>query len=572
MNLFKKYYLKQKWEIIAIIALKTVATLVRLFIPWAFAYMTENVLNFGSEWEILRWGSYMIGFAIGSFVINLVVFQLNAKFVVKLSNTIRKDIFCKVNYLECNQMDEFGVSSITARLTSDISSVQMFSSKMMTKGIATITTFIGSIFAAGILDLKLTFVLFITIPLIIVTIYFTTKIGFKRFILTKKANDRLVKSIRENVMGIRVIRALSKFEYEEEKFDGISNELKTKNFNASIVDAVGSPTMKLLVNVGMVGTLVLGAILINAGVSNITSLIAFMSYFTMILTSLVGIGQLFTMYSKAGAAADRIQEVLEKEPNVYIEDTKEYESLYHIEFKNVTFGYLEGQEVLKNVSFKLKKGETLGVIGVTGVGKTTIMSLLLRLYEPDKGEILIDGKPINKISTENLYSMFGTVFQSDTIFSETISENIKFGRDLSTEEIQLAGKISQAESFILKLKNNYETRVNIRGQNISGGEKQRLLLARALSANPDILLLDDSTTALDYKTDALVRKELQERFNNTTKIIISSRVASIMNAEKIIVLDDGEICNVGTHDELVAKCEIYNKIRKLQLGDSKLYT
>ena len=571
MNMLKNYYLKQKLEIILIISLKMIATVVRLFIPWAFAYLTENILNFKSSSVILQWGSYMLGFAIGSFVINILTFNLNAKFVVKLSNNIRGDVFKKACYLECEQVDGFGISSVVSRLTSDIMSVQMFSSKMMTKGIATITTFIGSVFAAGVLDIKLTFVLIITVPFIILTIYFTTKIGFKRFLLTKKANDTLVKSIRENVMGIRVIRALSKFEYEETKFSEVSQDLKTKNVNASIVDAVGSPTMKFIVNIGMVVTLVLGAYLINQGSSNIPTLIAFMSYFTMILTSLVNIGQMFTMYAKAGAAANRISEVLQTEPHVYISDETLHTNPYHIEFKNVSFSYKNGKQVLNNISFKIKKGETLGIIGVTGVGKTTIASLLLRLYEPNEGEILIYGKSITKYSSEILYKMFGTVFQSDTIFSESVSDNINFGREYPKDSIEFAAKTAQAESFISKLQDTYDTKINIRGQNISGGEKQRLLLSRALVGNPEILLLDDSTTALDYKTDSLLRKKLAHDFNNTTKIIISSRIASIMNAEQIIVLDNGKIYDIGVHNELSERCDIYKYILDLQLGDSELY-
>ena len=513
----------------------------------------------------------MFGFALGAFVINIAVFNLNAKFIVALSNDLRKDVFEKATYLECEQIDQIGISSITSRLTTDVSSIQMFSSKIMTKGIATVTTFIGSVFAAGVLDLKLTTILVLTIPFIIITIYFTSKIGFRRFLLTKKVNDNLVKSIRENVMGLRVIRALSKFEYEESKFEGVSKDLRDKNFRASIVDAVGSPTMKLFVNIGMVFTLVLGAYFIKLGTSSIASLIAFMSYFTMILTSLVSIGQMFTMYAKAGAASDRIKEVLQTQPKTYIEDTKEYESHYFIEFRNVSFSYTGSSKILKNISFKVKKGETLGIIGVTGTGKTTIISLLLRLYEPDEGEIFINGKPINKYSSENLYNMFGTVFQSDTIFSESVRENINFGRDLSEDDVEFAAKTAQAEGYILKLRNKYETRLNIRGQNISGGEKQRLLLSRALASKPEILILDDSTTALDYKTDALLRKQLQTNFKETTKIIISSRIASIMNAQQIIVLEDGRISDFGSHDDLVKRCEVYNKIRDLQLGDSKAY-
>ena len=579
MNLLRTYYWKQKWEILWIVGLKTLATMVRLFIPWAFAYLTEHILNFRSERVILKWGSYMLGFAIGSFLLNIVVFNLNAKFVVKLSNRIRADVFKKACYMECEQVDQLGISSVVSRLTSDIMSVQLFSSKIMTKGIATVTTFLGSVFAAGALDLKLTVVLILTIPFIILTIYITTKVGLGRFLLTKKVNDTLVKSIRENVMGIRVIRALSKFEYEEQKFAQISEELKDRNYKASMVDAVGSPTMKLFVNVGMVITLLCGAYFIDQGTSQITTLIAFMSYFTMILTSLVNIGQLFTMYAKAGAAANRIEEVLRTEPRRYPTNSAEHatsnkatmNSPYHIEFRKVSFSYQQGKQVLQNISFAVKEGETLGIMGVTGGGKSTIMSLLLRLYEPDEGEILIYGKSINAYTAEALYAMFGTVFQGDVVFAESVAQNIDFGRGYGATQITAAAKVAQAEAFVSQLAEGYDTKIKIRGQNLSGGEKQRLLLARALVGNPKILLLDDSTTALDYKTDAALRKELATHYQQTTKIIISSRIASIRSAEQILVLEQGTVLDQGVHQDLSNRCTVYQHLRDLQLGDSSLY-
>ncbi len=570
--MLKGYFIRQKWQIVIIIILKTLATVVRLFIPWAFAHLTENVLKFEFDSHIMVWGFYMISFAVFSFLINIAVFRLNAKFVVRLTNELREDTFTKASILECEQVDAIGISSIVSRLTTDIASVQLFSSKMMTKGIATLTTLGGSIFAASVLDTKLTVILLITIPLIIITIYFTTKIGLKRFLLTKKANDNLVKSIRENVVGIRVIRALSKFDYEESKFSDVNHEVKATNYNANVVNAIGSPTMKLFVNVGMVATLVVGAYYIGQGTSTIASLIAFMSYFTMILSSLVSIGDLFTMYSRAGAASNRIEEILKAQTVEYAEDVEatkatKCETVHHIEFKNVSFSYIKGQEVLKDISFKINTGDTLGILGVTGSGKTTIISLLLRLYQPDKGEIFIDGKSIRKYSSEKLYNMFGTVFQADTIFSESVLENISFGRDLNKSEIEFAAKTAQATNFISNLTEEFDTQINIRGQNISGGEKQRLLLSRALAGKPDILILDDSTTALDFKTDSFLRKELQTHFDKTTKIIISSRIASIMNAKQILVIDDGKISDLGTHEELIKRCSIYNKIRDLQFSN-----
>ncbi len=571
MNLLKKYFLMQKTRLVVMFLLKILASSVGLFIPWAFAHIVEYIIPLNSQAEIIKWSIYMILFAILNLVSNLLAFHINANFTVKLSKDIRTAVFEKSCHLDCDKVDKFGISSITSRLTSDIMSVQTFSGKLMTKGVATITTFIGSIATASIMDIKLAIVMFICVPFIMLTVYFTMTIALKRFALTRKATDDLVKSIRENVMGIRVIKALSKFEYEETRFETINESLKKSYLKAGIVDAIGSPTMKLIINIGMVATLLVGAYFINSGLSDLTSLIAFMSYFTMVLTSLVGIGQMFTMYSKAGAAANRIEEIINTENHEFSSTSKKYTSSANIEFKNVSFSYDDSGEVLKNISFSVKKGETLGIIGVTGSGKSTLTSLLLRLYEPTSGEIFINGQPINNYESQELYEMFGVVFQSDIIFSDSVSENINFGRNISENDIKSAAKSSQAEHFISNLKEKYNSLINIRGQNISGGEKQRLLISRAIASKPEILLLDDSTSALDYKTDALLRKSLATELKNSTKILVSSRVASIMNAEQILVINDGQIVSKGVHSELVKSCEIYKEISKLQLGDSKLY-
>ncbi len=560
----------QKFKLVAMFLFKSISASAGLFIPWAFAHIVEEIIPQNSQSEIAKWSFYMVGFAVISLILNLIVFHLNALFTVKLSKDIRIDVFTKSTSLDCNNMDKFGVSSITSRLTSDIMSVQLFAGKLMTKGVATITMFVGSIATASILDLKLALVMFICVPFIMVTVYFTMTIALKRFALTRKATDNLVKSIRENVMGIRVIKALSKFEYEEKRFDSINNELKNTNLSAGIVDVIGSPLMKLIINVGMVATLLLGAYYISEGTSSIPSLIAFMSYFTMVLTSLVGIGHMFTMYSKAGAAANRIEEVITAENHKFAEKQDLIHNNYNIEFVNVSFAYNDSGEILKNISFKVKKGETLGIIGVTGAGKSTIINLLLRLYEPTSGDIYIDGKHINNYSAESLYKMFGVVFQSDIIFSESVKDNIAFGRNIEEKEVRKAAQSAQAEPFINNINGNYDGLINIRGQNISGGEKQRLLISRALAANPEILVLDDSMSALDFKTDASLRRELTSNLKNSTKIFVSSRIASIMNAEQILVIDDGELIAKGRHDELYETCEIYSKISVLQLGECKI--
>ncbi len=570
MNLIKSYCLKYKLLIAFILSLKVLSTGIELIIPMAFVHMVNEIVPKNSIDLLYSWGALMILIAIGCTLVSLFVAHLSAKLGIYLSNDLRVDLFEKCCSLSCEQVDKLTISSITSRLTSDISNIQMFIMKMLTKGVKMIITLIGSLTSVALLDIKLATIMFISIPLIVVIVYFTTTISFKRFKLTKKANDNLVKIIRENVMGIRVIKALSKEEYESKRFDKINTVFRDKYISASTVDVVGSPTMKLVLNIGMVATVALGGYWVSNGNSDPVTIIAFMSYFTMLLTSLVNIGQMFTGFSRAGAAATRIEDIFKEEAKDYSSCNNNVESDYYIEFRNVSFAYGE-QPTLDNISFTLKQGEMLGVIGGTGSGKTTIINLLLRLYEPTSGEIFINGKLINSYTKDELYNMFGVVFQSDIVLSDTVAENISFGRDISQDDITYASKSAQATMFIDRLKDKYETLVNVRGQNISGGEKQRLLISRALANKPKILVLDDSTSALDYKTDANLRQELFRNYKSSTKILVSQRVASIMNAQQILVIKDGKLINKGTHNELIKSCSLYEEIANLQLGDSVLY-
>lgn len=570
MKLGKIYCSRYKFLIIFILVLKVLATAVELVIPMAFVHMVNDIVPQNSVEALLEWGVIMILITIFSIGVSLFVAHLSAILGVNLSNDLRVDLFQKACSLSCEQIDKITISSMTSRLTSDISTLQMFVMKMLTRGVKMFITLVGSLTSVALLDIKLASIMFIAIPLIALVVYFTTSISFKRFKLTKEANDELVKTVRENIMGIRVIKALSKSEFENKKFEKVNNIFKDKNISASSVNIIGSPTMKLIVNLGMIATLVLGAYWVSIGESDPVTIIAFMSYFTMLLTSLVNIGQMFTTFSRAGAASSRIEDILQENVKEYNGSNEKIESDYYIEFRNVTFSYNE-QTTLEEISFTVKKGEMLGIIGPTGSGKSTIINLLLRLYEPTSGEIFINNRPINSYTKDELYNMFGVVFQSDIIFAETISENIAFGRNINDNNIKYATQVAQAESFINKLKNKYDALVNVRGQNISGGEKQRLLISRALANKPDILILDDSTSALDYKTDAKLRLELNKNYENSTKILISQRVASIMNAEQILVIEDGKIIGKGTHNDLINTCSLYDKIANLQLGDSSLY-
>ena len=326
-------------------------------------------------------------------------------------------------------------------------------------------------------------------------------------------------------------------------------------------------------NVGLTVVILVGAFLVNANMSQPGKIIAFMTYFTIILNAMLSINRLFVMYSKGTASAARISEVLNTLEDLKTQKVPEdlnEEGTYHILFDDVSFSYQKKEADISHISFRLKKGETLGIIGATGAGKSTITALLMRLYDADSGRIMIDGKPVESIPPEELHTKFGVVFQSDALFADTIAENIDFGRKLSKEQLLRAAECAQAMEFIRSLPDGFEHRLTARGTNLSGGQKQRLLIARALAGDPEILILDDSSSALDYRTDAKMRQALKQHYANTTSIIIAQRVSSILHADHILVIEDGKELGYGTHEELLQRCDIYRQIAESQMGGGEI--
>ena len=368
--------------------------------------------------------------------------------------------------------------------------------------------------------------------------------------------------MREVITGIRVIKALSKVSFEKEKFDAINKEVVTKDQKAGLFMNALNPIMSLLLNLGLVLIIFVGAYRVNNGTLEAATIVAFMSYVTMVLNSILFISRLFVMYSKAYASGKRIANVLEynEEQCIVPSDEKEMD---FIVFDQVSFGY-DNETTVENISFSLKKGETLGIIGATGSGKSTLIQLLMRFYDIKKGNIFVNGKNITSYPMNELRSMFGVVFQNDIIFKDSIYENISFGREIPKEQVIEAAKTAQSYEFIME--RGLDFPLAIKGANLSGGQKQRLLITRALANNPSILILDDSSSALDYKTDARLRSEIRKHYKNTTTIMVAQRVSSIMNCNKIIVMDEGKMVGYGTHEELLKQCEIYREISHSQIG------
>lgn len=400
--------------------------------------------------------------------------------------------------------------------------------------------------------------------------------------------------VREDIAGIRVIKALSKADYETEKFRDINKEVVERERKNGMVMAVINPSMNILLNLGLVGVILIGAFRVNAGTSEVGKILAFTTYFTIILNAMLSISKMFTVLSKAIASGDRIWQVLECGDDMQVMEeasnadtfapdasaietapvetsaveTSAMEGEEIICFDHVTFSYLKGGEAnIKDLSFCIGKGETLGIIGEIGSGKSTIVNLMMRMYDVDQGSVRVSGRDVRSYQPKALKAKFGVVFQNDTIFEDSIAGNVSLGREMSEEEIQEALLYARASEFVEDRAGKESEALNIKGANLSGGQKQRVLIARAMAAKPEILILDDSSSALDYRTDAMLRKGIKEHFPGTTLVIIAQRVSSIRNADHILVLEDGVPIGYGTHDELMDHCGVYSEISRMQTGE-----
>ena len=373
----------------------------------------------------------------------------------------------------------------------------------------------------------------------------------------------MTRVVRENITGVRVIKALSKGKYEKERFIAVNQEVVDKEIEAGTLMAVSNPTMNFLLNMGLTLVVVVGAYRVNGGASEPGKIVAFLSYFMIMLHAVMAITRVFIVFSRATASALRIEEVLDTEDDLEEQNIEKVKSYYHIKFENVSFSYAK-EPCIRDVSLGIKKGESLGIIGSTGSGKTTLIHLLMRFYDVANGSIRINGEDIRSLDKQALRMKFGVAFQNDVLFADSIYENINLGRNLTKEQVKDATLDAQAASFINEYEQKLDFKLAIKGSNLSGGQKQRLLIARALAGNPEILILDDSSSALDYKTDSMLRKAIRENYKNTTSIIIAQRISSVMQLDKILVLEDGQIAGYGNHEELLETCDVYQEIYQSQ--------
>lgn len=565
------YYLKPYYFRMSIgFMIKFVGSIMDLCLPWILAYMIDTIIPIKDKGQIYLWGLMMIVCSFLAVSFNVIANRMASKVARDTTEHIRNDLFEKVMYLSDSYMDTYTKPSIMSRLTTDTYNVHQMIGRIQRLGVRAPILLIGGIFVTLTLDPVLACVLIITLPFLAWIMIKVSQRSIPMYTKLQQSIDRFVRIVREDISGIRVIKALSKEDYERNRFESINHEVVGEEQKAGMLMAVIDPSVSVIMNLALVGVLIVGAFRVNNGLSEVGKILAFMTYFTIILNAMISISKMFIILSKAIASANRIDTILELEDDmevVEVLNTYADEQKYHVVFEKVSFAYNKGEEDdLKDISFEVKQGETLGILGGTGAGKSTIVSLLLRFYDVKQGRILINGRDIKSIPLQELRSKFGVVFQNDMIFEDTILENVNLGRDLSEEEIEEALLYARAKEFVDQKTNNLEEALDIKGANLSGGQKQRILIARALAAHPEILVLDDSSSALDYQTDAMLRQELNIHFKKTTKIIVAQRVSSVMQADHIIVLEEGRMIGYGRHEELLAQCESYRQISASQMG------
>ena len=559
-----KYLGKYKLRIIIGLSLKLIGTTMDLIIPWLLSYIIDYVVPLGDFGRVFLFGSLMILCSVICIVGNISGNRIASKTAMLTTQEIRHDLFSKIQNLSSSEIDELTIPSLVSRMSNDTYNVHSMLGMIQRMGIRAPILLLGGIIVTLILDPILSLVLISTLPLIGIIVFVVTKKGVPLYQRLQRNVDKLTLVVRENIQGVRVIKALSKEDFEKERFNKINEETAKSNEKASITMGITNPILNFILNCGLVSVILVGAFRVNDGYLTSGKIIAFTTYFTIILNAMISITRMFIIMSKASASASRMSEVLHLENPLKIEKLEYMKSDIFIEFRNVTFSYGKKTNTLENISFKLNKGESLGIIGPTGAGKSTIIALLLRFYDVDSGEILIYGKNIKSYSHKELREMFGTVFQNDYIASDTIYNNIDFMRNCEYNDVLESAKKAQASEFINQSKDGFQTNLSARGTNISGGQKQRILIARALANKPQCLILDDSSSALDYKTDALLRAEINN--NHTTSIIIAQRISSVMNCNHILVLEEGKMIGYGKHNDLLDEVPLYAKTSKVQLG------
>lgn len=520
---------------------------------------------------VLRTGAFMVFITAAGSVMAISRNIISGKVSQKFARDLRYDLYKKIQYMSVEKIDALSRASLITRITNDVSQLQTFANGLMRVYVKAPILFIGALVMAVILSLQLSMIFVVLIPILGVLIFLNIKLGYPKFKKVQKSIDNINSTMREFLSGIRVVKAFNRSAYEENRFNTANLELNESATSAMRLISVFTPLLGLCINIGIVVVLWFGGVMVFNDDLEVGKIVAYVNYMTQIFIYVQIILNIFNQLIRAMTSYDRVKEVMDIEETEKLSGKELNDSLKgELEFKNVNFSYHDSSEldVLKNISFNCHMGETIGIIGSTGSGKTSIINLILGYYRAKSGKIFFNGQNIDDLNIHDLRSKIAYVPQEVHLFSGTIAENISWGKkDATEDEIEIAAKIAKAHDFIVSFPYGYDTYLGQQGVNLSGGQKQRISIARAVIKKPELLIMDDSTSAVDFSTESLIKKAINEYSNSITTIMIAQRIHSLSNADKIIVLDKGEVSTIGTHNELLSTSELYKEIYRSQIGD-----
>lgn len=551
-----------------------IQVMANLFLPTLMAKIVDKGVVNNDIPYIIRLGAIMLLISLGGAVCSVAASYLSSRSAVGYGRILRDELFKKVSGFSLHEFDKIGTATLITRTTNDVTQVQQVTIMMFSIMLFAPLTGIGGIIMALSEDAHLTLILAVVIPLLGIIIGLTLAKGMPLFKLMQVKIDKLNLVVREGLTGIRVVRAFNRSDREHERFEEANYDLMQNAVAVNKIMAVLMPIMMLIMNLTTISIVWFGGMRINAGHMQVGSMMAFIQYAMQILFAFLMVSMIFVMIPRAQASAVRINEVLDMEPEIFDPEMPNNDTRKkgYVEFKNVSFNYPGAEEpAISNINFSANPGEITAIIGGTGSGKTTLVNLIPRFYDVDNGQVLVDGIDVREMSQDALREKIGFVPQKNILFTGTISDNIKYGKKNATfEEIKKAAEVAQAVEFIKDMDCTYDHMISQGGSNVSGGQKQRLSIARALVRKPEIYIFDDSFSALDFKTDAKLRAALKKETMESTVLIIAQRVATVMEADRIVVLDDGKIVGMGTHKTLMLECEVYKEIVSSQLSEEEL--
>ena len=578
MKLIFRYMGRYRAAVLLAMGIKLAGTMTELLLPYILEYMIDDVVPAGSLPRVVLWGLLMFAAAVVCRQLNVLANRRTVDNAHRISYDVRQDLFVKTANLPGSAFDELGLPSLISRMTSDSYNVQSAVQQLQSMCVRAPMLLLGGMVMTLAMDLPLAMILVVMLPVLLAVVFFVCAKGIPMYNTVQKRLDSVVRIMRENITGIRVVKALSKADYEKRRFAAANREMTNCDIKASTVMAIPGPLMQLCLNVGLTLVVVAGAWRVSEGLTRPGVILAFLTYFNMITMGVMGLSRIFMTLSKASASAGRIAEVLaapDEQRVLRPGEALQPSGAGFLRFENVDFSYGktgagfaggEREKALDHISFSLNRGESLGIIGPTGCGKTTIINMLMRFYDADAGGVFVDGRDVRSYDKDELHRKFGVAFQNDMVFQDTLGENIRFGRDLDEAALRRAAKDAMAAEYIDSLEDGLDHPAAIKGANLSGGQKQRLLVARALAGNPEILVLDDSSSALDYRTDAAMRRAIARSHGDSTVILIAQRVSSVMGMDHILVMDNGRCIGYGSHGELLENCPPYREIYETQMG------